>query len=250
MDAWDAKAEFWDELMGEEGNLFHRTLVGPATERLLELRPGQRVLDAACGTGVLARRLHALGARVLGVDGSEAMLHQARQWGPAGIAYRRVDLRDAAALAALGRFDAVVCGMALMDLSDPDPLLQAIPGLLHPEGRLVATLCHPCFNFSGARRFLEDEDRQGEMVHTTGVRVAGYLQPRTEPGVGAPGEPAPHLYHHRPLHDLLGRCFAAGLVLDGLEEPAFTEATAAPLPLSWLHIRDIPPVLALRLRVR
>ncbi len=32
---------------GEEGNLFHRTLVGPATERLLALQPGQRVLDAA-----------------------------------------------------------------------------------------------------------------------------------------------------------------------------------------------------------
>lgn len=250
MDAWDRKAGFWDQMMGEEGNLFHRTLVGPATERLLSLVPGQRVLDAACGTGVMARRLHALGARVLGVDGSAEMLRCARQRGPSEIEYRQLDLADAAGLAELGVFDAVVCGMALMDIADPGPLLGAVPRLLGPGGRLVATLCHPCFNFSGAHLFLEQEDRQGELVFTRGVRVAGYLEARSEPGVGAPSEPAAHLYHHRPLHDLLGRCFAAGLVLDGLEEPSFSEEATSALPLSWVNLQGIPPVLALRLRVR
>ncbi len=250
MDAWDTKAEFWDQLMGEEGNQFHRALVGPATERLLDLQPGQRVLDAACGTGVMARRLRALGARVLGVDGSAQMLHHARQRGPEDIEYRQVDLQDAAGLAELGTFDAVVCGMALMDIPDPDPLLRAVPRLLEPGGRLVVTVCHPCFNFSGARLFLEQEDRRGELVFTHGVRVAGYLEARSEPGVGAPGEPAAHLYHHRPLHDLLGRCFAAGLVLDGLEEPSFPAGATSSLSLSWAHLQGIPPVLALRLRAR
>lgn len=249
MDAWDRKAEFWDQLMGEEGNLFHRTLVVPPTERLLALQPGERVLDAACGTGVLSRRLHALGAQVLGVDGSAEMLRQARARGPAELEYRHFDLGDAAGLEALGRFDAVVCAMALMDMADPDPLLRALPRLLEPGGRMVATVCHPCFNFSGARLFLEHEDRQGEIVETSGVRVAGYLQARSEAGVGAPGEPAPHVYHHRPLQDLLGRCFAAGLVLDGLEEPGFPEGTPPGTRLSWYHMPAIPPVLAFRMRV-
>ena len=42
MERWTA--EFWDERMGE-GNQFQRMLVGPATERLLELRDGERVLE-------------------------------------------------------------------------------------------------------------------------------------------------------------------------------------------------------------
>ena len=40
--AWNQNAAFWDERMGE-GNHFVEVLIWPATERLLELRPGERV---------------------------------------------------------------------------------------------------------------------------------------------------------------------------------------------------------------
>ena len=50
----------------------------------------------------MARRMHALGARVLGVDGSAEMLRRARQRGPADIEYRQLDLLDAAGLAEAG----------------------------------------------------------------------------------------------------------------------------------------------------
>ncbi len=41
---WNQKAEFWDNLHGEEGNRWHRTLIGPAVEKLLALQAGERVL--------------------------------------------------------------------------------------------------------------------------------------------------------------------------------------------------------------
>ena len=47
---WDTNASFWDDYMGE-GNDFQRLLIGPTTERLLELRGGETVLDIACGNG-------------------------------------------------------------------------------------------------------------------------------------------------------------------------------------------------------
>ncbi len=75
---WDHNAAFWDEKMGE-GNLTQRFLVGPATERLLELRPGQLVLDVACGNGVMARRLAQLGAQVVACDFSPALIERARE---------------------------------------------------------------------------------------------------------------------------------------------------------------------------
>lgn len=72
-DAWNQNAEFWDEKMGE-GNLFQRVLVGPTTERMLELKPGELVLEIACGNGVFARRLAQLGAQVIATDFSEKLL--------------------------------------------------------------------------------------------------------------------------------------------------------------------------------
>lgn len=233
--------------MGEEGNLFARTLVTPTCDRLLALQPGESVLDVACGTGVQARRMAALGAEVLGVDVSEGMLARARARG-AGVDYRLVDAGDSSALLSLGRFDAVVCCMAWMDMPDLDPLLRATPALLKPGGRLVSVLCHPCFNMVEARLGLEQEERDGQLVTRGGVTVHDYLTPRATLGAGAPGEPNPHTYYHRPLQDLLGRCFAAGLVLDGLEEPAFPSGLESPRPLSWLSMPGIPPVIGLRLR--
>ena len=76
-EAWESKAAFWDATMGE-GNAFQRILVGPATERLLEVRQGESVLDVACGNGVFSRRLAELGASVVATDFSERFVELAR----------------------------------------------------------------------------------------------------------------------------------------------------------------------------
>src|SRR5688572_13307737 len=51
----------------------------PLVERLMGEVEGLDVLDVGCGTGRHAIRLAAAGARVRGIDFSEAMLDQARQ---------------------------------------------------------------------------------------------------------------------------------------------------------------------------
>ncbi len=70
-DVWDRNAGFWDEQMGE-GNAFHKALIEPTQERLLNVDAGHRILDIACGNGQFARRLAQSGACVVGVDVSES----------------------------------------------------------------------------------------------------------------------------------------------------------------------------------
>jgi SAM-dependent methyltransferase len=251
---WDEKAAFWDERMGE-GNAFQRVLVGPAAERLLALRPDELVLDVACGNGVFARRLAELGARVVATDFSARFLELARARSTDHadrIEYRQVDATDEEQLLALGpgRFDAAVCNQALMDMPMIEPLFRALANLITPSGRVVFAVPHPAFNSLGCRWGLESEVRDGQLVQTRHVTVVNYLNVPPGKGPGMPDEPAPHWYFHRPLNVLLGACFAAGFVLDGLEEPAFGPEDAANAPaLSWLTYRDIPPVLVARLRL-
>jgi 2-polyprenyl-3-methyl-5-hydroxy-6-metoxy-1,4-benzoquinol methylase len=250
---WDLKADHWDGRMGE-GNAFHRVLVGPAAERLLAVRPGELVLDVACGNGVFSRRLAALGAHVVGTDFSARFLELARARTTEHaerVEYRLVDATDEAQLLALGegRFDAAVCTMALQDMVVIEPLLRTLPRLLTPAGRFVFAVPHPAFNYPGGTLVgLELDDRQGQLVETRYVKITRYLDVPPVKGMGMVGEPAPHYYFHRTLSRLFGACFAAGFFLDGLEEPAFPTESASGQPLGWRHFTVIPPVLVARLR--
>jgi ubiquinone/menaquinone biosynthesis C-methylase UbiE len=249
---WDAKASFWDALHGYDGNLFHKTLVGPTAERLLGLKAGERVLDVACGSGQMSRRLAELGAQVVATDFSAALIEKARARTPgdARIDYRVVDATDEDALVALGAasFDAVVCNMALQDIADIEPLFRAVKRLLRAGGRFVFTTTHPCFNLSSTVFGQERYEVDGQIVYQQSLKQTEYLTPAVHEGAGAAGEPTAHLYFHRPLHVLLNAAFRAGLVMDAVEEPAFPEGTVGGSRLSWAEYPQFPPVLAARLR--
>ncbi|GAC1388453.1 MAG: class I SAM-dependent methyltransferase [Ktedonobacteraceae bacterium] len=253
-DIWNQNAPFWDEYMGE-GNDFQKLLVGPASERLLNLQKDELVLEIACGNGAFARRMAQLGARVIATDFSEQFIERAqvRSAQYAGrLEYRVVDATNREQLLALGqyRFDAIVCNMGIMDMTAIDPLMSAVSKLLKPNvGRFVFSLMHPCFN-SNSTLMLEEEDRDGQIVETYAIKVSTYLHMTSQKGLGIIGQPVPHYYFHRPLHVLLATCFNAGLVMDGLEEPAFDTPSTSKRVLSWVRFKEIPPVLAVRLRVR
>jgi 2-polyprenyl-3-methyl-5-hydroxy-6-metoxy-1,4-benzoquinol methylase len=257
-EAWEKKAAFWGKMMGE-GNAFQRVLIGPATERLLRVRPGETVLDVACGNGVFSRRLAELGARVVAVDFSEKFVELARVrteeagYGDA-VEYLVADATDEERMLALGeeRFDGAICNMALMDMPAIDPLMRALRRLLKPKGRFVFSLQHPAFNSNAIKLALEVEDREGTLVETYYVKVTGYLHVPPGKGEGMPGEPVAHPYFHRPLSELLSACFRAGFAVDGLKEPSFAKpedgSRSTATSLSWEDFVGIPPVLVVRAR--
>jgi len=269
-DAWNQNAAYWDEHMGE-GNDFVEVLIWPATKRLLELQPGQRVLDVACGNGLYARRLAAMGAEVVAFDFAPALIARAveRTGQAAGmehatstayavrtehagcIDYRVLDATDEGALLALGerQFDAALCNMALFDMAEIDPLMRAVARLLRPGGRFVFSVMHPCFNSPHMAHVAEMEDREGEIVTVYSVKVFSYMSSTVAHGLAMHNQPKPQLIFHRPLQVLFGAAFDAGFVLDGLEERAFpTDHPVGKNPLSWGgNFPEIPPVLVARM---
>ena len=250
--AWDTNAAFWDERMGE-GNGFFDVLLWPAVEKLLNPGPGENLLDVACGNGLTSRRLANAKSSVTAFDGSPAMIAVASaRRGPSNIDYRIIDATNYEALIGLGAgaFDGALCNMALMDMADIDPLMNALAVLLKPGGRFVFSVIHPFFNNPATVQMTELEDRNGSIVTTYSVKIARYKTPFTQAGLAMRGQPVPHPYFHRPLSLLLAPALRAGLVLDGFEEQAFPpDDSDGTLQLSWNgRFSEIPAALVARLR--
>ena len=99
------------------------------------VRPGDRVLDAACGTGDLAvAALRAGAASVTGVDFSPRMLERARRKAPA-ITWVEGDLL--ALPFADASFDAATIGFGIRNVSDLELGLRELRRVLRPGGRLA-----------------------------------------------------------------------------------------------------------------
>ncbi|MDH4145357.1 MAG: class I SAM-dependent methyltransferase, partial [Acidimicrobiia bacterium] len=115
--------------------------------RLSELTPGERVLDAPCGHGRIARRLAVTGARVTGVDRSELFIERARADAAehaVEVDYRVGDVRELPVED--GGADVVVnwfSSFGYFDDAGNEAVLAEFARALRPGGRLVLETMSP-----------------------------------------------------------------------------------------------------------
>ena len=252
-DSWDNLAEWWDDAIGD-GNPTQDLVVEPYTEKLLNLQPGERVLDIACGAGRFARRMADAGAIVTAFDHAERFVNRARERSVGyedRISYHVANASDPEAMLAIGEgvFDAAVCTMAIMDMAEITPLFSTLPKLLKTDGRFVFSITHPVFNTESSRPAIERIHVGTEVVNRYAVSVSDYLDMRMEKGIGIPGQPDLQHYFDRPLSVLVNAASDCGLVLDRLEEPAFPRGVPTDNPLAQANFEHIPWVLLARFQV-
>lgn len=145
-----AQQERW-QLADEAAENYERyrvpAMFGPLADELVVsagLRTGDRVLDVACGTGIVARRAtRQLGGqgRVVGLDINPGMLAVARS--AAAAEGLEIEWREGDALAlpfAEGSFDAVFCQQALQFFPDRAAALREMRRVLAPDGRLALSV--------------------------------------------------------------------------------------------------------------
>lgn len=244
---WNNIAGFWDAYMGDGGNDFHNELIKPTVTELLQPGPGMKILELGCGAGLYTRYLDELGAAVVATDGSSVFLEiaQKRNAGNRAV-FAALDVTLQAHWDAMHAahpvFDALVCNMMFMDVAQVSIMCRNAARILKPGGVWVISLMHPCFGTSDMCFVAEQDDTRQRNC----IKIYRYTHVEPFKGYGIRSQPEQHYYFHRPLHVVLGSLFACGLVVNGLEEPAFVPDAQGFQPLSYRSMPEISPALVIR----
>jgi SAM-dependent methyltransferase len=137
------------------------------TLRALTPLPGERVLDAGCGTGAHLGALCSAGSRPVGIDFSRGMLRVAQRAAPLaalvqGDLHARFPVRR-------GAFDALLSALVSEHLADLRRFFSEAFAALHRGGRLVFSAFHPELALGGVEANFErdgTEYRLGAARHT------------------------------------------------------------------------------------
>jgi SAM-dependent methyltransferase len=150
------------------------------TFRTLDPRPGERILDAGCGTGTCLRMLRGAGSVPVGLDFSPGMLRVARRMTP-GASVAQADLNRAFPVRP-GSFDAVVSSLVSEHLTNLRTFFLETYAALRRGGRFVFCAFHPELACAGIQANFEHggiEYRLGAEPHTmddylTNISDAGF----------------------------------------------------------------------------
>jgi SAM-dependent methyltransferase len=155
MTSWERNAALWTVAV-REGAIPSRAAGTDQAiiDAVTALRP-RRIIDIGCGEGWLVRRLaDELGCEAAGMDGSAALIDQARAAHQGGsymvLTYQALALRPDRLG---GPYDVAVCNFSLLG-EDIVPVLGAAAAALAQTGTLIVQTLHP-WNISGAEAYAD-----------------------------------------------------------------------------------------------
>jgi SAM-dependent methyltransferase len=210
--SWGKVAGWYDDYLGQE-DTYQAQVILPNLVRLLNLHKGERILDLACGQGFFTQELVKLGAQVVGADISPELIAHARAR-VAGASFYPAPAHKLG-FAKAGEYDAVICVLALQNMSELLPVFKEARRVLKPRGRFVMVLNHPTFRVLKRSSWGWDEGQGIQYRRVDGYLSAAKIEVDMSPGSGRRGST---VSYHRSLQDFFKALSGAGLTVSRLEE--------------------------------
>lgn len=237
---WEEHADWWRANFTEGRDPEYEEQLLPLLRELVAPTLGDRILDAGCGEGQVARLFAESGAGTIGCDLSEAQLAAASSFrGPERGVSPLPPLYVRGSLEALpvrgGVFDAAVAVLVLEHVAAVEEAIEELARVTRRGGRVVVVLNHPLFQTPDSG-WIDDR-----ILEESYWRVGPYLVEQAtleevDRGVFL-------TFHHRPLSRYLNAFVDAGLAIERVLEPHPPPGFLALAP-AYAQSSDIPRVLA------
>lgn len=213
--SWEPVKEWYDQSVGVDGHYYHRQIILPMLLKAWSLKPGDSVLDLACGQGILARQLPGQ-VPYVGVDISPSLI-KAAQAHDKNKAHNYLvgDISKPLPLDKLDFSHAAII-LALQNVAAPEKALVQAAKHLRADGHLSLVINHPCFRIPRQSSWGVDEAKKLQYR-----RIELYMSSLKIPIQAHPGKPSNEtetLSFHWPLSQLTYWLREAGFLIVDIEE--------------------------------
>ncbi len=212
--SWQPVAKWYNKLVSDKGHYYHQHVVIPGVLRLLSLDKNSRLLDAACGQGVLGRSIPK-GIHYTGFDISTALIEEAKRLDRDPNHTYLVSDATKEFMVHSSSFTEAAIILALQNIEDEDAVISNISKYLLPKGKFVMVLNHPAFRIPRQSSWGIDE---GNKLQYRRVNI--YMSPLKIPITTHPGiEKSPVTWtFHQPISYYVALLVKHGFVIDAMEE--------------------------------
>jgi ubiquinone/menaquinone biosynthesis C-methylase UbiE len=211
--SWENVNRWYNKIVGKEGHYYHRHVILPKLLDYLKKSKPKKLLDLACGQGVLARCLSG-NIQYTGIDLSPSFIEEAKRHSfdeeyLVGDITKPLPLKDT-------NFDCVTIILAIQDVKEAKKALLNASKHLVSGGTLIIVMNHPCFRIPQNSHWEVDlkKKRQYRRLdrYLSKLEIPIKVQPSKEKK-----SPKVHSYH-RPLSTYSKWLFEAGFCIENMEE--------------------------------
>ena len=214
--SWQRVAPWYNKITHEgSGHYFHEHVIIPEVLRLFELNSESKVLDLACGNGVLAKNLPKE-ITYFGADLSESLIKFAKsQDRNKNHSYIVSDITKPFTPEIDNNFTHAAIILALQNVQNPQRALLNASKHLVQNGKLIIVLNHPAFRIPRQTSWGIDEQRKMQYR-----RVDKYLSPMQIPINMNPSDRNSEstMSYHFPISDYSKMLKNSGFVIENIEE--------------------------------
>lgn len=240
--SWQKVSHWYQKTVGESGSFFHKEVILPRSLALLHLQSSSRLLDLACGQGVLSRALPNI-EFYQGFDLSPELIKEADKLNHQPKHHFQVADVTKPLPISFSEFSHGTIILALQNIAEPDKVIHNFSRHLSIGGKLLLILNHPCFRIP--RQSSWEIDNKNKIEYR---RLNRYLSPLRIPITAHPGRSKSPLTwsFHEPLSYYFKLLKVNHFVVTDLEEwtsPKESQGKAA--KMENLARNEFPLFLAL-----
>ena len=215
--SWQKVAPWYNKVTEQgQGHYFHQHVVIPGVIKLLNLKNDSRVLDLACGNGVLANTLPKE-IEYTGVDIAPSLISQAKKSDRSPKhKYIVADVtKPIPTQSPSEKWTHAAIILAIQNIENPAKVFQNISQNSEKDGVLVIVLNHPAFRIPRQSSWGIDEGRKIQYR-----RIDKYMSPMDIPIRMNPSDPQSQqtMSYHFPISAYSKMLKDAGFLIETIEE--------------------------------